>query len=201
MNIGLDIKECAKHARDGKVVCFPTETVFGLGVIYSNIEAYNLLNKIKGKREEKPYTMMLADTCDIEKYAYIDNRAKKLIEAFMPGQVTLLLKVKDNVPSFVHHNSNVVGIRIPDYDLVRDLIREVGSPLLVPSANRSNEKPAMNVDEAINIFNDEISYYLKGNIKSGIPSTIINCSLDKITIIRQGGIMKEEIEKVLGEKL
>ena len=96
---------------DSQVISFPTETVMGLGVYFDDYKAYELLNQIKERPEDKPYTLMLGDLNDIEDYAYVSNRDKKIINAFMPGPVTLLLKSKDTVPSYVTHNTGIIGVR------------------------------------------------------------------------------------------
>ena len=99
-----------KALLDGKVVSFPTETVMGLGVIYDDYQAYNLLNQIKRRPEDKPYTLMLGDKKDIEKYAYLTERERKIIDKFVPGPITLLLKAKEIVPGFVTHNTGIIGL-------------------------------------------------------------------------------------------
>jgi len=182
---------------EGKVICFPTETVFGLGVAYDSFDAYTLLNKVKGRPEDKPYTMMMAKKEDIEKYAYIDDRAKKIIDAFMPGALTILVKAKENVPGYVTHNTGIIGIRIPDYKVVQDMIEYINKPLLVPSANKSGFAPALTKEDAINYFHDEVNFYLDGEVKQGKPSTIVDLSKDEIKVIRQGAIMEIDILNVI----
>ena len=98
------------------VIAFPTETVCGLGIAYDDEIAFEKLNKIKGKRENKPYTLMLDDIKEIETYAFISENAKKIIKAFMPGDITILLKAKENLPFYVTLGSGVVGIRVSSYD-------------------------------------------------------------------------------------
>ena len=120
-----------------EVICFPTETVMGLGVFYNDFEAYNRLNLVKERPEDKPYTMMVKSVDEIDKYAYVDQKAKRVIERFMPGSLTILLKAKDNVPGYVTHNTGIIGIRIPTNKEAVDLLNEVDIPLLVPSANKS----------------------------------------------------------------
>lgn len=183
---------------DGKVISFPTETVMGLGVIYNNQNAYNLLNSVKRRPEDKPYTLMLGDVNKIKEYAYIDSISEKIIQEFMPGEVTLLLKAKSNVPSYVTHNSGIVGIRVPAYKNVCDLINFVGEPLLVPSANRSGEKPCLTYQEVIDAFKGEVSYVLKENSLRNKPSTIIDLTDKEIKIIREGNITLEDIKRRIG---
>ena len=195
-----ELQKAAKILNDGGVIAFPTETVFGFGVVFDNENAYKKLIQVKRRPPEKPFTVMLADPEEIEGIAYVDKRAKKLIKSFMPGQFTIILKAKESLPSYCVSTEGNVGIRISSDELVRNLIRETGKPLLVPSANKSGEAPLTNSDDVILKFKDEIDGVIVGESISNIPSTIV--IIDKeVKIIREGIIKKSDIEKVLGEQL
>lgn len=188
----------AKNVLDNsRVIAFPTETVMGLGVYYNDFNAYQLLNKIKCRPEDKPYTMMLFSKDEIEKYAYVDERAKKVINAFMPGEITVLLRNKDTVPGYVTHNSGVIGVRVPNLANLLDFLRFIDTPLLVPSANKSGEKPAMNSDEVKRIFNNEVGYVFEGEAKGGVPSTLVDLTQKEVKIYREGNISLSDILKVI----
>lgn len=188
----------AKYVLDNShVIAFPTETVMGLGVYYNDFNAYQLLNKIKCRPEDKPYTMMLCSKDEIEKYAYVDERAKKVIDAFMPGEITVLLRSKDTVPGYVTHNSGVIGVRVPSLANLLDFLRFIDTPLLVPSANKSGEKPAMNSDEVKRIFNNEVGYVFEGEAKGGVPSTLVDLTKKEVKIYREGNISLSDILKVI----
>ena len=190
--------ELAKKALDeSKVIAFPTETVMGLGVYYNDFAAYKLLNEIKGRPEDKPYTLMLGSTSDIGEYAYVSPRDAKIIKAFMPGAITVLLKSKGNVPTYVTHDTGIIGIRVPDIKLVQELIQFVGIPLLVPSANKSGFKPALTSNEVKEIFGGELGYILEGSAFGGVPSTIVDLTGEQVKIVREGPISLKDIEKVL----
>lgn len=197
MHLTKEFELAKKSLEDSKVISFPTETVMGLGVYYDDFEAYQLLNKIKGRPEDKPYTLMLGSTSNIEQYAYLSSRDRKIIDAFMPGAITVLLKSKDSVPTYVTHNTGVIGIRVPDIKLVQDLINFVNKPLLVPSANKSGKKPALTSLEVKEIFGNELGYILDGKSKGGVPSTIIDLTKEEVRIIREGPISLEDILNVL----
>ena len=178
-------------------IAFPTETVFGRGVFYDDQEAYELLNKIKNRREDKPYTMMLDDVSKISDYAHLDVKYLPIVQKYMPGSLTILLRAKDNVPNYVTHGTGVIGIRIPSNNEALQLLRFVNKPLLVPSANKADQKPALSANEVKEIFNDEIEVIVPGEISSGLPSTIIDLTGDTIKLIRQGAITLEEIEALI----
>ena len=186
-------QDALKALNDHQVIAFPTETVFGLGVFYDDFEAYNLLNQIKRRHEDKPYTMMLSKVEDIDKYAYVDNNYQKLINKFMPGSLTILVKSKDNVPGYVTHDTGVIGVRIPSNKEALDLLNYVKKPLLVPSANRADQSPARTCEEVVAIFGDEVKVVVPGQIESGEPSTIVDLTGPVLKVIRKGPIPLEEL--------
>lgn len=180
-----------------QVIAFPTETVFGLGVFYDDESAYHLLNEIKRRREDKPYTMMLSDVNDISKYAIVNEKYLPLIKKYMPGSLTILVRSKENVPGYVTHNTGIIGIRIPENKEALDLLRYIKKPLLVPSANRADQKPALTDDEVKAIFQDEIKVVVPGKACQGQPSTIVDLTGDEIKLIRKGPISLEELNLTL----
>ena len=192
-----DLIKPASILRDGGIVCFPTETVMGLGVVYDNYDAYQRLNSIKNRPNDKPYTMMLDSYNNVSKYAQITGIFLQIVDKCKEFPMTFLLKKTDLVPDYVTHGSDIIGIRVPDFPLIQKLIKGVGKPLLVPSANKSGNKPALNSDEARLIFNEEVDYYINGKCVSKVPSTIIDLSGDDIKIIREGELTLNEIKRRL----
>jgi L-threonylcarbamoyladenylate synthase len=193
----MEIRKIKKALNKHGIIAFPTETVMGLGVFYDDFEAYEKLNKVKQRREDKPYTMMLSKVEDIFKYAEVDNRYLNLIKKYMPGSLTILVKSKPNVPSYVTHGTGTIGIRIPSNKEALELLEYVKKPLLVPSANRRDEKPALTSQEVKDIFQDEIKVVVPGETCKGQPSTIIDLTGDEIKLIRKGPISLEELNLAL----
>lgn len=190
--------ETAKSVLDNSgVIAFPTETVMGLGIYFDDRKAYDYLNKIKKRPENKPYSMMLGDIERISEFAYVSQEAEILIKAFMPGPITLLLRAKDNVPGYVTHNTGIIGVRVPDMPVLLDFIKYCDKPLLVPSANKSGEKPALNSTEARNIFKDEVGFVFEGECHGGVPSTIVDLTGEQVKILREGPISLSDINKVI----
>ena len=193
------LDEAAKLLQEGKVIAFPTETVYGLGVVYDNQNAYDKLCTVKRRPPEKPFTLMLADVKDVEKYVDLNDIAKALVKAFMPGQFTIITKAKEGLPAWCVSESGNVGIRIADYDLIRDLIRKTGKPLLVPSANKSGEKPATTTCEVRDAFGEELAAVVEGESISNIPSTIVFVGDRYSDVFREGAVKIDEIKKVISE--
>lgn len=189
----LALNELTNH----RVIAFPTETVFGLGVFYDDFEAYSLLNRIKNRREDKPYTMMLYDVNEISKYAVVDKKYFPIIEKYMPGSLTILVNAKESVPNYVTHGTKVIGIRIPSNEEALELLRFVKKPLLVPSANKADQIPALNDEEVRTIFGDEIKVIIPGKAVGGQASTIIDLTGEEIKLIRKGPIPLEELNQLL----
>ncbi len=200
----LSLKSQAILAKDALlnhgVIAFPTETVMGLGVLYNDFEAYQRLNAIKERPEDKPYTMMLGDPKDINKYAIINEATQRVIDKFMPGSLTILVPVKgDSVPAYVTHSTGVIGLRVPSNEEALCVLSIVGMPLLVPSANKSGSKPALTSEEVFDIFGHELDYVVFGKAKSSIPSTIVDLTGGKPKVVRQGAISEEEILEVFNK--
>lgn len=194
------VQEASFALKSHQVISFPTETVMGLGIIFDDVIAFNKLNKVKNRPNDKPYTMMLGYPQDIDNYAYVNDIAKKIINAFLPGSITLLLKKKDSVPNYITHGSDIVGVRVPSNIEALSLLRYIKTPLLVPSANKSGEKPAMNDKEVQEIFKSELGYIIEGECLYQTASTVLDLTHDEIKIVRQGPIKKEDILKVINDE-
>ena len=192
-------KKASKILQNGGLIAFPTETVYGLGVIFDNEQSYERLINVKRRPPEKPFTLMCGALDDIKKYAYINELAQKLIDAFMPGQFTIILKAKENLPRWVVSKEGNVGIRISDDKFVQNLIIETGKPLLVPSANRSGENPCHTSNEVKDSLGNDLDAIIIGESVSNIPSTIVFVD-DSVHIIRLGEISESEIKNVIKEK-
>lgn len=189
-----NLNEIKEALLAGEVIAFPTETVYGLGVISTSKECFDKLVKVKHRSPEKPFTLMISSLKQIENLAELNYFSKKLIEKYFPGPITLILKAKKNIPEYYDLGSGYIGIRMPDDEFVLKMIESVGVPLLVPSANPSNLKPATNVEEVLKYFNEKIYGVVEGKIKSNIPSTIIKISDDgKIELIREGELKFKDI--------
>lgn len=191
------LDEAAEILNKGEVIAFPTETVFGLGVVFDNKDAYDKLVQVKRRPPEKPFTLMLADLEEIEKYAVLTPVARALVKAFMPGQFTMITKAKEGLPSWCVSIEGNIGIRIADYPLIRDLIRKTGKPLLVPSANRNGEEPATSAKEVEIVFKNEIEAVIEGNSISNTPSTVVLVKDDYTHVFREGVVTIDEIKKVI----
>lgn len=183
------------------VIAFPTETVMGLGVYFDDEKAFEKLNKVKGRPENKPYTLMLSNKGNIKDFAYLNEKSLLVIDEFMPGPITILVKARPDIPSWVDLRTGIIGIRVPDYKQTQEVLIAAEKPLLVPSANKSGEKPTLNSIEVKNIFKSEIDYIIEGEAGKQTPSTIVDLTGDDIKIVREGPISLENIKAKIGDKL
>lgn len=190
-----NINEVIDLLNHDEVAAFPTETVFGLGVKFSHLEALEKIYEIKHRSHSKAISLMIYDPKDIEKYAYVNENAQKLIDHFMPGMITLVLKKKSILSDDFTAGYDTIGIRIPDDPFVLKLLKEVG-PMLVTSANISGQETLLNDQEVYKQFKGKIKIIVKGKCKNTLASTVIKVDED-VTILRQGCIQEEEIREVL----
>lgn len=179
----------------GEVVSFPTETVYGLGVIYDNEASFEKMIEVKKRRPDKPFTLMLSSPQEIDKYAIINEKTRRVVEKFMPGEITILVKPKEDLYPWVRLNSKYIGIRVSGSKKVCDMIERVGKPMLVTSANISSFPCATNFQDSYRTFNQLIKAIVDGPTSSSTPSTIVICD-EELSLVRLGSIKFEDIQKV-----
>lgn len=191
-----EVHELAKILKDDGVICVPTDTVYGLCASMNSIIGYEKLMKIKRRPENKLFPIMCADEKQIKEIAIIDEIAKKIIEAFMPGPITVILKKKNENTKHGNNDAKTIAVRMATSKTLKDLILKVGCPIFMSSANQSGEKTCSSIDEIEKTF-PILDAILEGNVPIGEASTIIDCTAKEIKILRSGPITLEEIVKVL----
>ena len=192
--------QAAKVIKKGGLVVFPTETVYGLGANALNIQAVKKIFKTKKRPIDNPLIVHIAEKKDLQKIVTsVSAVAKKLIDKFWPGPLTIIFKKKNIIPNEVTAGLETVAVRLPNHALARAFIREAGVPIAAPSANFSGRPSPTEVSHAKKDLGKKTIFILDGGrSKFGIESTIINV-LEKIPIIlRQGAITREALQKVLG---
>ena len=181
-------KKAADFLKRGESVAFPTETVFGLGAIASSEEAFARLAELKKRPPEKPFSLMCSSIGEAVRYAEIDYRSRAVLQQFFPGEVTVLLTPRKDVPHHITLGSPFIGIRIPASEQARSLIEAVGGALLVPSANLSGEPAATKAEEVAFVFDGKIAAIIDGECQDGQASTIGSCANGKIALVREGPV-------------
>lgn len=195
-----DLDVVVQLLQEGNTVAFPTDTVYGLGVIYYNEEALESLKQAKGRPDEKPIPTMVASLEQLEEIADLNEDAKKLANKFMPGAFTLIVKKKDHVPGYITNGFDTIGVRMPDDEFVLSLIEQCGKPLLVTSANLSGEETGIVDEQVLAQLDGRIDAIVMGEALGKTSSTIVDVTKD-VKILREGPITKEEIEQCLNKKV
>lgn len=195
------ILKAAEVIKKGGIVIFPTETVYGLGANAFDAKAVKKIFKAKGRPIDNPLIVHIADKKDLKKVAEkAPAIAKKLIDKFWPGPLTLILKKKPEIPNEVTAGLDTVAVRLPNHALARALIREAGTPIAAPSANISGKPSPTEATHAKKDLSKKVDYILSAErSKFGIESTVLNILTKPPTILRQGAVTREEIEKVIGK--
>ncbi len=199
-----DLKLAAQIIKDGGVVAFPTETVYGLGADATNDEACQKIYKLKARPATIPLIVHVANIADARKIGIFSSNAMKVAEAFWPGPISIVvpLQKEARISSTVTAGLSTIALRVPANDIAIDLIQCSGLPIAAPSANPSgyiSPTQAIHVQEhfaaaGVMVLDGEASYI-------GIESTIIDFSVEQPTILRQGFITAEAIEEVIGETI
>lgn len=193
------IEEIASAIGNGKMVVYPTDTLYGLGANIFDESAVKKVYMVKGRPFDMPLSVAVANTEMLEEIAVLDERARILVEAFLPGPLTLLVTKKAVVPDILISASVEVGIRIPDHPFALKLTEEAG-PITSTSANIHSNPDPVSVKNAVEDLGEAVEYYIDcGDAEIGLPSTIVQLSDDDIEIIRKGAIPVEEIEAALDE--
>ena len=181
--------------RDG-VISVPTDTVFGVCARINSVQAHDNLVRTKNRPSDKLFPIMCADEEQIKSIAIVDEKAEKLIHTLMPGPVTLILKKRPELPEYVNNGSSTVAVRMATSKVIEELIRKTGSPIFMSSANQSGEPTCTTLDE-IEKACPTLDGMMEGKVSFGKGSTIIDCTSDKIKILRQGPVSMEQITKIL----
>ncbi|GGI16832.1 L-threonylcarbamoyladenylate synthase [Gottfriedia solisilvae] len=193
------IVDAAKILQLGQVVAFPTETVYGLGANAFSDEAVQLIFQAKGRPSDNPLIVHIANNNQLaELVEEIPEGAKKLMEAFWPGPLTIILKSKKQVSKFVTAGLSTVGVRMPDHPVALALIEASGLPIAAPSANTSGKPSPTSAKHVFEDLNGRIAGIVDGGSTGvGLESTVIDCSQEVFTILRPGSITPEMIKKVV----
>jgi len=200
----LSAKECAEigraaeFIRAGKLVAFPTETVYGLGANALDAEAVRKTYEAKGRPSDNPLILHVSSVKMAENVVHINEMARKLMEKFWPGPLTLVLPAKEIVPLATRGGLETAAIRMPDNRIALELIRQTDLPLSAPSANRSGRPSPTDARTVREDLGDKVAMILDGGeTKIGVESTVLDVTGDFPVLLRAGGLPKEEIERAL----
>jgi L-threonylcarbamoyladenylate synthase len=183
-----NIMAAAQIVKQGGLVVYPTETVYGLGCDPLNVQAVTRILEVKGNRN-KPLPILAASIVDAEKVAFVSQNGKKLAAKFWPGPLTMVFPKKPALQDVVTFGLDSVGLRIPDNNVILQLLSLCGGLLVGSSANRTGEEPPRSVQEMSDELKEMVDVVLDGeSAVQGVPSTVVDLTIEKPRILREGPI-------------
>ena len=195
-----EITGAADVLRDGGLVAFPTETVYGLGADASSVDAVHRLFAVKGRPADHPVIVHLADAAQLSEWAAdVPEAAAVLTDACWPGPLTVVVRRAPHVPDAVTGGLDTVGLRVPDQPVALALLGAFGGGVAAPSANRFGRVSPTTADDVRADLGADVDVVLDGGpCRVGVESTIVDCSGAQPAILRVGGIARERVEGLLG---
>ncbi len=187
--------------RAGKVIAFPTDTVYGVGASGFNENAIEQLYVVKTRERGKAIPYLLADAKDLQLIARdVPNAARLLAAKFWPGALTLVVPASARVPKVLIAGGDSVAVRVPNHSVTRALIDSLRAPLAATSANISGGRDPSNAQEVLVQLNGRIPLILNGGAtRANVPSTVVDVTVTPPKVLRVGALSVEEIERVVGK--
>ncbi|PFK46606.1 threonylcarbamoyl-AMP synthase [Bacillus cereus] len=194
------LQEAARLLRENEAIAFPTETVYGLGANAMNDEAIAKIFEAKGRPSDNPLIVHIGARSQLgEIVREITPVAEELMKHFWPGPLTIILPKKDGISEKVTAGLDTVGVRMPDHPVALALIEAANVPVAAPSANRSGRPSPTLAHHVYEDLNGKIAGIVDGGATGvGVESTVVDCTSEVPTILRPGGITKEQLEEVIG---
>lgn len=193
-----DLSKAFSALSNGEIIVYPTDTLYGLGADVFNKKAVKKVFEIKKRSFNHPISVAISCIEDLEKIAFIDERIKKIIDIFLPGSLTLVLKKKKVISDIVTGGLNNIAIRIPNNKIALELLSLFG-PLTCTSANISGQKTLSVISDISMQFKPgDISVYIDDGTLEEKPSTIIDLTCEKPRVLRKGAISEKQIMDAIG---
>ena len=191
-----EIEEMAQILKNDGVISVPTDTVFGICARMNSKIAYYKLIEVKKRSANKSFPVMCANEEQIKSIAIVNDNAKKLIHAFMPGPITLVWKKNNILPEYITNGKATIAVRMATSDSIKELIKKTESPIFMTSANKSGSPECTNLDE-IEKSCPLLDGIMEGKVSFSMASTIVDCTSEEVKILRVGPISLEQIKKVI----
>lgn len=191
------IRDAAQLLRDGRVVAYPTDTLYGLAVDPRNVVAVRRLFELKGRAETTALTLIAADLAQAEAAGDFNPLASRLAAQWWPGPLTIVVTARSIIARETLAGGTTVGIRVPAHDVARALAGEFGFCITATSANRSGANPAVVTDEVIAALPQVDAVIDAGGVKGGAPSTLVSAHDGRATLVREGAIAWDRVVRSL----
>ena len=183
---GRHIVRSVQVLRDGGVIVYPTDTIYGLGCDITVKAGLQQVRRVKGRDSKKPMSFVCSDLNDISRYARVSNFAYRILKRCLPGAYTFVLPATKEAPRMAQSKQKTVGIRIPDHPVPLALVRELGNPIISTSANRTAQEVITDPVDLENEFGSNVDIILECGQLPVQPSTVISLVGDEVVILRKG---------------
>jgi L-threonylcarbamoyladenylate synthase len=194
------VGEAVRILRRGGLVCYPTDTVYGIGAAAGDDPAVRGLFAVKGRSPDKALPLLLADTADAVGIADVTPLARTLAGRFWPGALTIVMRKLPDYRSLALARGETVALRVPNQDIVRAIVRALREPLTGTSANRAGAPPPVSAAEVAFQMRDMVDLVIDGGpSRSRVESTVLDITQDTPAILREGPVNREEIAEVAGQ--
>lgn len=194
------VEDAVRLLRDGGLVCYPTDTVYGIGAAAGDDAAVRRLFAVKGRSPGKALPLLLADAADAAIVAEVTPLARTLATRFWPGALTIVMRKAASYRSLALADGASVALRVPDHDLVRAIVRGLREPVTGTSANRAGAPAPVSAAEVAFQMGEMVDLVIDGGrSRSRQESTVIDITGDTPQILREGVVRREEIEEALGK--
>ena len=197
----MNIKQVVNILKNGGVIVIPTDTVYGLACDALNIDAVDKIYKLKQRNYSKPMVVLVSDKDMLKKYtSSINKLEEELINEYLPGPMTIVLKKSNLIHDIVSSNKDTIGIRIPNNKELIDIIKQLDKPIVATSCNISNEDVITNISILDESIKNNVDYIYDGGLINRASSTIVKVDNDKVVILRNGDLSKDIKDKYCSEE-
>jgi L-threonylcarbamoyladenylate synthase len=203
--LGVDeavLEEAARCLRDGGLVAFPTDTLYGLGAVAAQERAVQRLFEAKERPGDRPLPIFVASAADVDSVATeVSQPARRLMETFWPGGLTVVLRRHPRFHSLALAGGDTVAVRVPAHPVALELLRRVGEPLTGTSANLSGRPGPRTAGEVRRQLGGRVDLIVDGGpCPGGVESTVVDCTVDPPRVLREGAVPAEQIAAVLSDR-
>ena len=183
---GRHIKRAVEVLRQGGVIIYPTDTIYGLGCDITCKSAVEKIRLIKRRDAKKPMSFVCADLANISQYAHVSNYAYRMLKRCLPGPYTFVLPATRETPRMLQTKQKTVGLRVPDHPVPLAMIEALGNPIITTSANHSNEEVLTDPRELEEVLGSQVDLILECGQLPILPSSVISLVGDRAEILRHG---------------
>jgi len=193
------VEEAVRILREGGLVCYPTDTVYGIGSAAGDDAAVRRLFAVKGRSPDKALPLLLADASQAGWVAEVTPLGKALAARFWPGALTIVMRKEASYRSAALARGETAALRVPDHDVVRAIVQALGEPVTGTSANRAGAPPPISAAEVAFQMGEMVDLVIDGGpCRSRMESTVVDITREPFEVLREGPVSREEIAEAAG---